>query len=323
LRIALLGKVASVTHWLEDCAAAWRADGHEVRVEVTRDPAVNAAIERLLLSDALGAPMAARMARGVRTFSPDLIVVIGAYHQPPVILERIAALPHRPPIIGWVGDVFSAQAARAAKALDAVAYTDSGLQSLHEDLGFSTPCIFLPHAVDPRAGAAVSPGERRGMVFIGNPTDYRRQIVSSLRSPISLYGAGWAATPTLGHGPAHKIVARRVAKDAIWQIYGSHLAALNIRNEINVISGLNQRNFEPCIVGAAVVAEHQPDLERCFEPGREVLVYRDADELNALHDRVMADKGEIRAICDAGRARVLADHTFRRRLQTMRAFLGA
>ena len=323
MRIILLGKVASVTHWLEDCAAAWRADGHDVSVEATRNPALNAGIERLLLSSALGAPLAARIERHVRTFSPDLVVVIGAYHQPPEILERIAALPNRAPIIGWVGDVFSPLVARVSNALDAVAYTDSGLQSLHEEFGFSTPCIFLPHAADPRAGAAVSPGKRRGMVFVGNPTNHRRRIVAGLRSPISLYGAGWAATPGLEHGAQHRIVGRRVAKDVIWQIYGSHLAALNIRNEINVISGLNQRNFEPCVVGAAVVAEHQPDLELCFEPGREVLAYRDNDELNAIHDRVIAEERQTRAIGEAGRARLLADHTFSRRLQAMRALIGA
>jgi len=269
VKILVIGKVGSITHWLEDCVGAWRADGHDVRVEMTRNPAVNAAIERLLLSDALGAPMAARIARNARVFSPDLIVAIGAYHQPPVILEQIAALPHRPPILGWVGDVFSAKAARAAKALDVVAYTDSGLQSLHDALDFPTPSFFLPHAADPRPGAAMPGGERRGLVFVGNPTDHRRRIVSGLRSPISLYGPGWVPSP----GLEHRIVARRVAKEAVWELYGAHLAALNIRNEINVVSGLNQRNFEPCIVGAAVIAEHQPDLERCFEPGREVLVY--------------------------------------------------
>ena len=318
MKILVIGKVGSITHWLEDCVGAWRADGHVVRVEMTRNPAVNAAIERLLLSDAIGAPMASRIARNARIFSPDLIVAIGAYHQPPVILERIAALPHRPPILGWVGDVFTADAARAANALDMVAYTDSGLQSLHDALGFPTPCFFLPHAADPRPGAALPGGERRGLVFIGNPTDHRRRIVSGLRSPISLYGPGWVATP----GLEHRVFARRVAKDAVWGIYSAHLAALNIRNEINVVSGLNQRNFEPCIVGAAVIAEHQPDLERCFEPGREVLVYRDVDELNAIHARAMAAQDETRAIGLAGRARVMADHTFARRLQTMRAVLG-
>jgi hypothetical protein len=32
LRLLVVGKIASVTHWLEECATAWRAEGHEVAV---------------------------------------------------------------------------------------------------------------------------------------------------------------------------------------------------------------------------------------------------------------------------------------------------
>jgi len=57
LKILIVGKVASVTHWLEDCAAAWRAEGHEVRVAATRNPGVHSSIEALLLSERLGATL--------------------------------------------------------------------------------------------------------------------------------------------------------------------------------------------------------------------------------------------------------------------------
>ena len=313
MKILIVGKVASVTHWLEDCAAAWRAEGHEVRVAATRDPRLQVRIEALLLAKRLGAPLAAAIAGRARRFSPDLIVAIGAYHIPIAVLEHLAALPARPPIVGWVGDLFSEAAAPAAMLLDAVAYTDSGLMALHGALGFAAPARFLPHAVNPHAEPpAIGSAERQHrLVFIANPTDHRRRVVAQISAPISLYGPGWRPS----QGVDHLIVGRRVAPKDLQSLYGRHLAALNIRNERNVLSGLNQRNFDPYLAGTPVVTDDQGDLERCFEVGREVLLYHDATELNDIHARLRREPAEAARVGRRGHARVLAEHTYARRLE--------
>lgn len=316
MKILVVGKRASITHWLEDCAAAWRADGHEVRVAATRDPRLHASIEAVLLAKRLGAPLAAAIARRARRFSPDLIVAIGAYHIPLAVLEHLADAPGRAPIVGWVGDVFSRAAAPAAALLDAVAYTDSGLMALHDASGFTAPARFLPHAVNPhmaRRGAELA-GRQARLVFVANPTDHRRDVVAQITSPISLYGLGWIAFP----GCDHRIVARRVAPEDLQSLYGRHLAALNIRNEHNVLAGLNQRNFAPYLTGTPVVSDDQEDLERCFEPEREVLVWRDAVELNDIHARLRAEPALAARIGEMGRARVLSQHTYAHRLRGLR-----
>jgi spore maturation protein CgeB len=313
LKILLVGKVASVTHWLEDCAAAWRADGHQVRIAATRNPAIAPALEAILLTGALGAPLASRMAKAVRARSPDLIVVIGAYHVPPVILERMAAVAGRPPILGWVGDRFTPEAAGSARWLDGVFYTDRGLLAQHERLGLRAKGCYLPHAANPHVPRPTGGARRRRMIFIANPTDHRREVVSGLTEPIALYGPGWAHR-TSG---AHEIHARRVPRAAVHGLYASHIAALNVRNELNVLTGLNQRNFEPYVTETPVIAETQDDLAACFEPGREVLVYHDVEELNEIHRRLLAEPRDAERIGRAGRARLLADHTYARRLAAM------
>jgi hypothetical protein len=206
LRILLVGKIASVTHWLEDCAAAWRADGHHVRIAATRNPAIAPAIEALLLSDALGAPLASRVAGAVHSFSPALIVVIGAYHVPGAILERLSTVNNRPPMLGWVGDRFTPAAAGQARWFDAVFYTDHGLLAQHERLGMPTQGLYLPHAANPHAVGPPDAPRRRRMVFIANPTQHRREVVSALTDPVALYGPGWSR-PSVG---AHEVRARRV-----------------------------------------------------------------------------------------------------------------
>ena len=193
----------------------------------------------------------------------------------------------------------------AAGCYDLLAYTDSGLLARHETLGFGAPGLFLPHAVDPGAYEASMAATERltRMVFIGNPTDHRRAVVGALTSPIALYGPAWTPVAAVDH----EIHAHRIAKRRAFALYASHIATLNIRNERNVLSGLNQRNFEPCLGGAAVVTDHQPDLERCFDPAREVLAWRTMDDLNALYFKVLENPAWAATVGEAGRRRVLSD----------------
>lgn len=313
MRVFALGKVASITHWLEDFVVALRHQGHEVEVGATRDPRLSQAIEVLTLSPAIGSPMAALLARRVRRFAPDLIVAIGAFHIPPVVVETIAAIRGRAPFVGWVGDLFEEAAASAGALLDLVAYTDSGLAARHQAFGIRSEAIFLPHAVNPyRTQPNISRRNER-MVFVASPTAHRRSVVRSLAAPISLYGRGWTAFP----GVDHDVHPRRVKPRALGDLYARHLAAFNVRNEHNVLAGLNQRNFDPYLFDTPVVTDDQGDLERCFAPGEEVLVYRDAEELNDLYGKLRSDRAWAASLGASGRRRVLADHTYARRLETM------
>jgi len=108
-----------------------------------------------------------------------------------------------------------------------------------------------------------------------------------------------------------------VAAASVHGLYASHLAALNVRNELNVLTGLNQRNFDPGLFGTAVVSDDQPDLGLCFEVGREVLSYRSVEELDAIYDRLLRNPKEARAIGEAGRRRVLGEHTYGHRIEAL------
>jgi len=310
LRIAVAGKAASITHWLEDAAAAWRADGHEVRLAITRRPWLAAQAEAALVG-----VMAERLRASLRRFSPDLIVVIGGYHIPEALLETISSLPGRAPLVGWVGDIFTPEDAGRARLYDLVAYADSALLALHREWDLGAEAIYLPHAIYPRAAPPVRAFEERDprMVFVANPTPLRRDVVSAIVAPIAVFGPGWRGSD----GGAHDFHPGRAAKRRVPTLYGGHRATLNIRNELNVLSGLNQRNFEPCLAGSTLLTDAQPDLEACFEPGYEVLVWRDADELNALYARVLGDVSLAQRVAEAGHARVLAQHTFYHRLRTL------
>jgi spore maturation protein CgeB len=306
VKIYVLGKISSITYWLEDTVDAFRADGHEVRVGVTRHPWLNAALE-----GALHAPIAARIGRGIRQFAPDFILGIGAYHISPSILEAIADRNRPPPLVGWVGDDFADTPELVTDLFDLVGYTDSGLLARHQDLGFTAPAFYLPHAVNQRRAPTRAPAHRAArMVLVANPTPHRRQVVDAIAAPVVIYGRAWSTRP----GTAHDIHAQRVRPRDLMDIYEGNLAALNIRNEYNVLNGLNQRNFDPYLVATPVVTDDQPDLQRCFEPGQEVLVYRGADDLNDIYERLRRAPRDAARVGENGRRRVLAEHTYGHRL---------
>ncbi len=312
MRLFLLGKAGSVNHWLEEATASLIAEGHTVRTGFVRRSWLAQGLEARL-----AAPIAAGLTRRLRHERFDLILVIGALHAPHALLEAVARLEGRPPLAGWAGDLFEAEAAERAALFDLIAYTDTALVARHQALGFSAPTLFLPHAADV---SGVWPSRRHrspDLVFVGNATPHRRAVVAGTASPLVLVGAGWSEAD----GAHHHRRARRMAPDAVRALYGGHGAVLNIRNEANVLAGLNQRNFAPLMAGAALLTDDQPDLDHCFEPGVEVLVWRDLAELNAQAERLRGDPDLARRLGERGRRRVLAEHTYGRRLQTLAAAL--
>ena len=256
--------------------------------------------------------MAAEIARRAERLSPDLVLVVGGFHAPIEVLEALRDRRVKAPIVGWVGDVFGSEAAPLAGLYDLVAHTDSALAARHRSLGFAAPSIWLPHAANPHRAA---PRKQRmaGMVFVAASSPERRRVVEALAEPISLYGPGWS-TP----GPkGHHVLGGRVAHRRLASIYAGHAASLNLSNAVNVLAGLNQRNFDPYLFGAAVVGDDQPDLARCFEPGVEALVFGSVAELHALQGRLKQEPAWAASIAAAGLARVRAEHTFAHRLNTM------
>ena len=77
---------------------------------------------------------------------------------------------------------------------------------------------------------------------------------------------------------------------------------------------VNQRVFDVPACGGFVLTDRREQLERLFEPGREVLTYAGPEEIPGLVERLLADEPLRRGISRAARARILAEHTYEHRL---------
>lgn len=186
------------------------------------------------------------------------------------------------------------------------------------------PVFYLPEACNPvwhrpPEGLPVSDH----IVVVGNMYPSRTLLLRRLVDAglnLRLYGGGfprWLKDDRLAARHAGRYV-RREEKAAIFR---SAAAVLNNLHP-GEISGVNQRLFEATACGAAVLTEWRPSLPELFEEGKEVLAFRDFDELLEKARFLLANPDRGRAMGDAASARAHAEHGYEERLSVMFDCLG-
>lgn len=81
------------------------------------------------------------------------------------------------------------------------------------------------------------------------------------------------------------------------------------------IKQVRLRDFEAPMSGAFYLVEQFDELAEFFEPGREIVFFRDADELVDKACYYLTHEGECQRIRDAGLRRARAEHTWQKRFE--------
>ena len=89
-----------------------------------------------------------------------------------------------------------------------------------------------------------------------------------------------------------------------------------------VAASSTSRLFELASTAAAIVTNPYEGIDRWFEPGRELLVVRDADEAVEIYRELLADSGAAAELGRHARERVLEEHTFAHRARRLLDLLG-
>jgi spore maturation protein CgeB len=189
----------------------------------------------------------------------------------------------------------------------------------YEALG-ARECVPVYNALDPSTHFPVAPDARftADLAFLGNRLPDREARVEEffLRAAAEcpaqrfvLGGSGWADKPMppnvnyLGHVYTHEHNAFNCTPRAV----------LNVSRESMARYGFSPatRVFEAAGAAACLITDAWEGLELFFEPGREVLVARDGEEV-AQHARAL-DAQRAHAIGQAAYRRVMAEHTYAHR----------
>jgi len=181
-------------------------------------------------------------------------------------------------------------------------------------------CIPIYNALDPATHHPVAPNSRfsADLAFLANRLPDRERRVEQFfldaasRCPAQSFllgGNGWHDKPM----PANVRAIGHVGTADHNAFNCSAKAALNVARDSMAQVGFSPatRVFEAAGAGACLITDAWEGIEMFLQPGTEVLVARDGQEV-AEHLQTLTP-ARARAIGEAARCRVLADHTYAQR----------
>ena len=258
-------------------------------------------------------------ASGVGVFDDVLLEGVVAASRPEAI--RIFWDVDAPATLAELGRDASHALHRALPGLDLVLTYGGGPPVVDAYGGFGArACVPVYNALDPETHFPV-PAEdrfRADLSFLGNRLpDREARVEEFFLAPAArlpgraflLGGNGWetkAMPPNvrrLGH----------VGTREHNSFNASPLAVLNIARDSMAATGYSPatRVFEAAGAGACLITDAWVGLELFLAEGTEVLVARDGRDVADLVETLTPERA--RRIGEAGRARILAEHTYRRR----------
>ena len=179
------------------------------------------------------------------------------------------------------------------------------------------PAFQLYEAMNPMWHKPLAKQGNQSVLLAGTFYDYRHYLTLALIKrgiDVSLYGGRlprWAS-PELRKRHTGKYVVREEKS----RVFGEALAVLN-STAMREFASVNCRAFEIAGCGGLQIMEYRSSIEECFEPGKEILVYRNLDELAALVEHAGKSPREMEVIRNAGARRALHHHTYRHRLEVI------
>jgi spore maturation protein CgeB len=260
-----------------------------------------------------------RLRKAVEARRADLVLVIGAEDIEPEIVCELRASTGIPWINWFPDDLRTVDAVRRhAPAYDRVFVSSDDVAARLPD-GLAAEPIVLPLAADPSIYRPIRSRDqyRANVVFAGTATARRETLLSMLvEFGLALWGPGWRNTSLRdycrGEVPSTEEYVRA---------YGGASVAINIHHSAGtngtLESHLNQRLFEVASIGVPQVVDARRHLESHFEPGRDVLVFQDAEELRWLVESALQDLPAAEQIGASARREALSRHTYMHRMRVV------
>ena len=190
-------------------------------------------------------------------------------------------------------------------------------------------CVPIYNAVDPQTHHPVPARVKYAcdLSFLGNRLpDREARVDEFFLQPARMLpgrrfllgGAGWEAKPV----SANVAVAGHVGSAEHNAFFCSGLATLNINRDSMARFGFSPatRIFEAAGAEACILTDAWNGIDNFLEPGKEILVARDGQEVASLLEGLTPERA--RRIAVAARRRVLDQHTYTQRAQQLMGVLN-
>lgn len=150
--------------------------------------------------------------------------------------------------------------------------------------------------------------------FVGVPYPNRVEILDSLKKyKLGVFGDGWESYFFQKGQPLPPYFKGRAQGAEVVKLYLCSKIVLNIHDP-EAREGLNTRTFDVLSCGAFELVDHKKAVEEHFNVQEEIVVYRNAEELQDLVAYYLEHPAERKALVEKGRKKVLARHTWLNRM---------
>lgn len=154
--------------------------------------------------------------------------------------------------------------------------------------------------------------------FVANYYPERGKLIKQLQgSNVAIWGSGWKKSTEFKTFSSGVVRGKRLSGIEVSKVYNVAKICPNIHHSQSRIGGLNMRTFEIPAAGGFEITDYVPGIEKQFEIGSEMIVYRSPEDFRELVDYYLDHPEERSAIVKRGRERVLRDHTYEQRMKSM------
>lgn len=260
----------------------------------------------------------ARAITALRETRPDVVLVVrgdvltrdfwqevGTVGAKPAmwLYDELRRTHHDPQTIGELAAIatYSADDARDLR--------ERGVEALH-----------VPLAFDPQAPVTSTPANAE-FSFVGARYGRREEYLTALLAaglPVRAWGRDWSSHP-IDLARTFRLAAPALPSGRDLRLadaYGVMRAGAGTLNVHGDQDGFTMRTFEAAGVGAVQLVD-RPEVERYYDPGREVLVFTDPEELVRQCRCVLTSPTRMAALREAAAARTRAHHTFVNRARVL------
>lgn len=261
-----------------------------------------------------------RLERALGEVRPDLVLVIGVPELDPPTVEGLKQSGGGR-WVNWFPDDLRTvdQAASVAWPYDEVFVAGSDV-ALRMEAILHREVRLLPLAADPSVYRPLrSRGQqyRANVVFAGSATPRREALLQHVvEFGLALWGPGWRGTSLRDYCRGEAL-----RTEEFIQAYGGASVAVNVHHTADGSDSpeafCNQRCFELAGIGVLQVVDRRADLNRWFTAEDEILAFDNALHLRRIVEDALQDQTAVDRIAQAGRQRVLAEHTYMHRMMVV------
>ncbi|MGY3718626.1 CgeB family protein [Sutcliffiella cohnii] len=245
----------------------------------------------------------------VETFKPDIILFCaGGLTFSKEVMEEVKK---KCTVIGFTlsdPDVFST-VSRYAHLFDYHTTNSTKSYKLYKEQGHRN-IHYLPFGVDSRFFQArvVDPKYSSDVSIIGHYRPTRLDIAKALldeKFHVKIFGRDW---PIRSEGPVHD--------DEWFKAMYSTKIIVNFPKTGAGYTNVKVGVFEAAATGRLIMTEYFDEMEDFFEYDKEIVGYRDKEDLIKKIYYFLENPAKARIIAQAGRRRCLQEHTWKKRLNS-------